>query len=230
MANLKERLLGLIDNGTSAALSLVDKMNETINSIDWDEQFESLNTVKDSLLQKGNELLGEFNELMKQVKNNISDFEVTVPFDESLGEKFDSRIEDGNLIVEVTFKDEHTERSNKTAVTIPQNCDVEKKTEKYNAVTKTMTVIIPKVINEPKEETKEEAKTEKKKSTRYKVSRVAATKKEAKEETTSHAQEAASKLLKKFRENSAKAATKVVQQSRATNGRFVKRTPSETKR
>ena len=85
MANLKERLLGLIDNGTSAALNLVDKMNETINSIDWDEQFESLNTVKDSLLKKGNELLGEFNELMKQVKNNISDFEVTVPFDESLG-------------------------------------------------------------------------------------------------------------------------------------------------
>lgn len=224
MANLKERLLGLIDNGTSAALSLVDKMNETINSIDWDEQFESLNTVKDSLLKKGNELLGEFNELMKQVKNNISDFEVTVPFDESLGEKFESRIEDGKLIVEVTFKDEHTERSNKTAVTIPQNCDIEKKTEKYNAVTKTMTVIIPKVINEPKEE----VKTEKKKSTRYKVSRVAATKKEAKEEdTTSHAQEAASKLLKKFRENSAKAATKVVQQSRAANGRFVKRTPSE---
>ena len=222
MANLKERLLGLIDNGTSAALNLVDKMNETINSIDWDEQFESLNTVKDSLLKKGNELLGEFNELMKQVKNNISDFEVTVPFDESLGEKFESKIEDGKLIVEVTFKDEHTERSNKTAVTIPQNCDVEKKTEKYNAVTKTMTVIIPKVINEPKEE----VKTEKKKSTRYKVSRVAATKKEAKEET-SPAQEAASKLLKKFRENSAKAATKVVQQSRAANGRFVKRTPSE---
>ena len=223
MANLKERLLGLIDNGTSAALSLVDRMNETINSIDWDEQFESLNTVKDSLLKKGNELLGEFNELMKQVKNNISDFEVTVPFDESLGEKFESKIEDGKLIVEVTFKDEHTERSNKTAVTIPQNCDIEKKTEKYNAVTKTMTVIIPKVINEPKEE----VKTEKKKSTRYKVSRVAATKKEAKEDTTSHAQEAASKLLKKFRENSAKTATKVVQQSRAANGRFVKRTPSE---
>ena len=228
MANLKERLLGLIDNGTSAALTLVDRMNETINSIDWDEQFESLNTVKDSLLKKGNELLGEFNELMKQVKNNISDFEVTVPFDESLGEKFESKIENGKLIVEVTFKDEHTERSNRTAVTIPQNCDIEKKTEKYNAVTKTMTVIIPKVINEPKEkeEVKEEVKTEKKKSTRYKVSRVAATKKEAKEET-SPAQEAASKLLKKFRENSAKAATKVVQQSRAANGRFVKRTPSE---
>jgi hypothetical protein len=153
---------------------------------------------------------------------------VTVPFDESLGEKFESKIEDGKLIVEVTFKDEHTERSNKTAVTIPQNCDIEKKTEKYNPVTKTMTVIIPKVINEPKEkeEVKEEVKTEKKKSTRYKVSRVAATKKEAKEET-SPAQEAASKLLKKFRENSAKAATKVVQQSRAANGRFVKRTPSE---
>ena len=217
MANLKERLFGLIDNGTSAALSLVDKMNETINSIDWDEQFESLNTVKDSLLKKGNELLGEFNELMKQVKNNISDFEVTVPFDEALGEKFESKIEDGKLIVEVTFKDEKTERSNKTTVAIPQNCDIEQKTEKYNSLAKTMTVIIPKVINEPKEE----AKTEKKKSARYKVSHAATPKKEEKkvEETVNHAQEAASKLLKKFRENTA------ASQVRGANGRFVKRTP-----
>lgn len=58
-------------------------------------------------------------------------------------------------------------------------------------------------------------------SSRYKVSRVAATKKEAKEDTTSHAQEAASKLLKKFRENSSASGIK-----RAPNGRFVKRTPT----
>lgn len=207
MTNIKERLFGLIDNGTSAALSLVDKMNETINSIDWDEQFESLNTVKDSLLKKGNELLGEFNELMKQVKDNISDFEVRVPFDETLGEKFESKIEDGKLIVEVTFKDEHTERSNKTTVTIPKNCDVENKSERYNPITKTMTVIIPKVVNEPKEKV---AKGEKDDTPNKKTI-----------EETSQAQETASKLLKKFRES-----TKP-KQFRAPNGRFARRTPSE---
>ena len=83
MANFKERLLSLIDNGASRAMDLFDTMNETINSIDWDSQFNSLNEMKDSLIKRGNELLGEFNELMKQVKNNITDFEVIVPFDES---------------------------------------------------------------------------------------------------------------------------------------------------
>jgi hypothetical protein len=218
MANLKEKLLGLMDGGVSQAMKLVDSINETIDSIDWDEQFESLNSVKNSLIEKGNSLLSDFNELVKQVKDNISDFEVSVPFDESIGEKFESKIEDGKLIVEVTFKDEHTERSNKTCVTIPQNCDIEKKSEKYNSLAKTMTVTIPKVISEPKEE----AKTEKKKSTRYKVSHAATPKKSVKEEETSHAQEAASKLLRKFRENASK-----VTLNRAPNGRFVKRTPSE---
>lgn len=210
MANLKEKLLGLIDNGTSAALSLVDRMNETINSIDWDEQFDSLNEMKDSLIEKGNSLLGDFNELMKQVKNTISDFEVSVPFDESIGEKFESRIEGDKLIVEVTFKDENTERSNKTTVSIPKNCDVEKKTEKYNSITKTMTVVIPKAISEPTEEEKPKG---------FKINRTATPKKESKAED-SHAHEAASKLLRKFHENASKTV------NRAPNGRFVKKTPA----
>ena len=207
-----------MDTGVSQAMKLVDSINETIDGIDWDEQFESLNSVKDSLIEKGNSLLSDFNELVKQVKNNISDFEVSVPFDESIGEKFESKIEDGKLIIEVTFKDEHTERSNRTCVLIPQNCDIEKKSEKYNSLAKTMTVIIPKVITEPKEE----AKAEKKKSTRYKVSHAATPKKSAKKEEVNHAQEAASKLLRKFRENASKTTL-----NRAPNGRFVKRTPSE---
>ena len=220
MANFKERLLSLIDNGASRAMDLFDTMNETINSIDWDSQFNSLNEMKDSLIKRGNELLGEFNELMKQVKNNITDFEVIVPFDESLGEKFECKVEDGKLIVEVTFKDENTERSSKTATSIPQNCDVEKMTHKYNAANKTMTVIIPKVIVEHEKNDEEKLKG-------YKLSKMATTKKKAEEE--SH--QAESKLLKKFRE--ASKSTRVMTHPTATamprgaNGRFVKRKKTE---
>lgn len=212
MANLKERLLGLIDNGASQAVNLINAMSDTINSIDWDSQFDSLNEMKDSLLKKGNELLGDFNELMKRVKDNITDFEVTVPYDMALGEKFDHKIENGKLIIEVTYEDEVSERSNKTSVNIPQNCDTEKLTTRYNAVNKTMTVIIPKVIVEPKEEPKEE-----KKPAGYKL-RTAATpkKKVVKKEQTPEEHQAASKLLKKFKESTSG-------MKRAANGRFVKR-------
>jgi len=214
MANLKERLLGLIDNGASQAVNLINLMSDTINSIDWDSQFDSLNEMKDSLLKKGNELLGDFNELMKRVKDNITDFEVTVPYDMSLGEKFDHKIENGKLIIEVTYEDEVSERSNKTSVNIPQNCDTEKLTTRYNAVNKTMTVIIPKVIVEPKEESKEEEK----KPAGYKL-RTAATpkKKVVKKEQTPEEHQAASKLLKKFKESTSG------RMKRAANGRFVKR-------
>ena len=208
MGNFKEKLLCLLDNGACTAMDLFGTMKSTIDSIDWDDQFKSLNEVKESLLKKGNDLLGEFNELLKQVKNNITDFEVIVPYDESLGEKFECNVENGKITIEVSFKDVNTERSNKTTVNIPENCDVEKMSHKYNAANKTMTVIIPKVVNEPEVKEKESG---------YKLNKSATTKRKANEET----HQAESKLLKKFRENTARA-TRVVT-PRAANGRFTKK-------
>jgi hypothetical protein len=208
MGNLKEKVLGLVDLGTSQAFNLINQMNDTIKSIDWDSHFDSLNEMKDAFLEKGNSLLNDFNELMKQVKNNISDFEVTVPFDEASGEKFHHKIEDGKLIVSVSFKDDKVERSNQTTVLIPQNCDIEKLTTKYNSLNKTMTVAIPKVITETKEET----------HNGYKV-RKSVTPRKGDDEATEHA---TSKLLKKFKENSSRAASSP---KRAPNGRFMKRKP-----
>ena len=213
MANLKERLLGLIDNGATTALDLFDSMKSTIDSIDWDEQFKSLNEMKDSLLQRGNELLGEFNELLKQVKNNITDFEVIVPFDESIGEKFECNVDGDKLNIEVSFEGEGVVRSNKTTVNIPQNCDVEKMTKKYNPVNKTMTVVIPKVIAEPTEKKEEE-------KVGFKLKKTSTTPRRKSTTEEPHAVE--SKLLKKFRENTAKATNRVVI-PRGANGRFTKR-------
>lgn len=214
MANLKETLLGLVETSTRQTKNILDSVNETFNSIDWDAQIKTFNDMKDSFLKKSNELLGDFNELLKEVKNNITDFEVIVPYDMAIGEKFDHKVEGNKLIVEVTFEDEKCERSNKTTVTIPQNCDVEKLVTRYNAVNKTMTVIIPKVIVESKEEPKEE-----KKPAGYKL-RTAATpkKKVVKKEQTPEEHQAASKLLKKFKESTSGG------MKRAANGRFVKRT------
>jgi hypothetical protein len=219
MGNFKEKLLGLIDEGAARTLSLFDSMNETIDSIDWDAQFKALNERKDALLKKGNELFGEFNELLKQVKNNLTDFEVVVPFDESLGEKFEHSIEDDKLTVKVSFKDDNVTRCNTTTVNIPQNCDVEKLSTRYNNLAKTMTVIIPKVIIEPSAEAKKE---EEKPTAGFKLRKTATTPKKTKKEVTPEEHQASSKLLKKFKENTANG------MKRASNGRFVKRTaPTE---
>jgi len=228
MKNFKEKLLSLVDIGASRATDLFDTMNETINSIDWDAQFGSLMEMKDSLMEKGNELLSEFNELMKRVKDNIVDFEVIVPFDESLGETFECHVTDNKLEIVVSFKDENVERSNKTSVNIPKNCDIEKMSKKYNALNKTMTVIIPKIVAEPKKEEKTEEKVEDPKG--FKLSNMVTPKKPTKKATEEEPHEAESKLLKKFHEHAKKGArvAKVESETpttpRGANGRFIKRT------
>lgn len=208
MGNLKDKLLSIIDNGAVAAKSMIDTMNETMNSIDWNAQLDSLMVVKDSLMERGSKLVDEFNELMKRVKDNIADFEVIVPFDESLGEKFSYTINGDKLEIVVSYKDENVERSNKTTVNIPQNCDTEKATQKYNSLNKTMAVIIPKVITEPKGEENVD---------------------EGEKKDSNTASDATSKLLKKFHEH-ARGGVNVVATPptsdvlpRGKNGRFVKR-------
>lgn len=216
MGSLKDKLLSLVETSTAQTRSLIDSMNETIDSIDWDTQVSVFNDMKDSLLKKSKEILGEFNDLLKEVKNNLTDFEVTVPFDESLGEKFEYSIEDDKLTVKVSFEDDNVKRCNTTTVNIPQNCDIEKLSTRYNNLAKSMTVIIPKVIIEPSVEAKKE---EEKPTTSFKLHKTATTPKTTKKEETPEEHQASSKLLKKFKENTVR---------RAANGRFVKRTaPTE---
>ena len=150
MGNLKDKLLSLVETSTAQTKSLIESMNETIDSIDWDAQVSVFNDMKDSLLKKSKEILGEFNDLLKEVKNNLTDFEVTVPFDESLGEKFEYSIEDDKLTVKVSFEDDNVTRCNTTTVNIPQNCDIEKLSTRYNNLSKSITVIVPKIIVEAK--------------------------------------------------------------------------------
>lgn len=216
MGNFKETLLGLVNNGASQVDKLFKTMDETMNSIDWDAQFKSLNNMKESFLKKSNELWGDFNELMKQVKDNLTDFEVIVPFDPSIGENFKSEVVNDKLVVEVTFKNENTERVNKTMVTIPENCDVDKKTEKYDEVKKVMIVTIPKIVVEtPTPNKEEEVETPKKRSTRIRVTTPKKKVATPKETPSEEAHDVSSKLLKKFREN--------VNLQRDANGRFMRR-------
>ena len=208
MGSFKEKLFGLVDNGAATAMCLFDTMNKTIDSIDWDKQFESLNTMKDSLVKKGEELMSDFNELMKQVKDTISDFKLTVPYNEEIGEKFECTVNDGKLFVKVTYNDEFSSRSSENSIKIPQNCDVEKMTKKYDKEKKTMTISIPKIIAEPNESKEED------------------------DNGKTDAHEAASKLLRRFRQ-ARMANTPSQSESESTeagnplprgaNGRFVKR-------
>ena len=148
---LRDRMLSLIDSSAQQAKSLVDVINDTFDKIDFDSSMDFLAEKRDSLLERGNSLLKDFGELLKQVKDSFNDFSVTVPFDEELGEVLEYKVEGDKLTVEVKFEDETSSRSNKTVVVIPANCDTSKVNKTINKVTKTAVISIPKKVGEGKE-------------------------------------------------------------------------------
>lgn len=148
----RDRMLSLIDSSAQQAKSLVDVINDTFDKIDFDSSMDFLAEKRDSLLERGNSLLKDFGELLKQVKDSFNDFSVTVPFDEELGEVLEYKVDGDKLTVEVKFEDETSSRSNKTVVVIPANCDTSKVNKTINKVTKTAVISIPKrVVSEGKE-------------------------------------------------------------------------------
>ena len=221
MKDFKSKLLGLIDNGASQAKSLIESFNDVVDSFDMNAQIEYFNEKKKELIKRGNELFGDFAELLKQVKESLTDFSVTVPFDESIGEKISYEVKNGKLEIEVSYADESQTRNSKTSVVIPTNCDLEQVSFTSNSTLKTATVTIPKKVIEPIKE--EAAPTEKPKK---KTVRKKAAKKAAEEATTSNNEETmthiSSKLAQKLNQNGSKYA-KIL--NRGANGRFVRRTP-----
>ena len=221
MKDFKSKLLGLSDNGASQAKSLIESFNDVVDSFDMNAQIEYFNEKKKELIKRGNELFGDFAELLKQVKESLTDFSVTVPFDESIGEKISYEVKEGKLEIEVSYADESQTRSSKTSVVIPTNCDLEQVSFTSNSTLKTATVTIPKKVIEPIKE--EAAPTEKPKK---KTVRKKAAKKAAEEATPSNDEETmthiSSKLAQKLNQNGSKYA-KIL--NRGANGRFVRRTP-----
>jgi len=221
MKDFKSKLLGFIDNGASQAKSLIESFNDVVDSFDMNAQIEYFNEKKKELIKRGNELFGDFAELLKQVKESLTDFSVTVPFDESIGEKISYEVKDGKLEIEVSYADESQTRSNKTSVVIPTNCDLEQVSFTSNSTLKTATVTIPKKVIEPIKE--EAAPTEKPKK---KTVRKKAAKKAAEEATPSNDEETmthiSSKLAQKLNQNGNKYAKML---KRGADGRFVRRTP-----
>ena len=201
MKNWKDTFLSLIDSGAEQAKGFV----EMVNSFDWDSKVDYLKEYRDNLIEKGNDLVKSFTDLLKQVKDSLTDFSVTVPFDESLGEKLSYKVEDNKLVVEVTYSDETTTRSNNTSVVIPSNCDLEKISHTVNVALKTATITIPKVVIEPVKE--EAAPTEKpKKAVRKKAVKKAETNTEAEEKAADEPMtHISSKLVQKIQQNAEKA-------------------------
>lgn len=145
MKDLTNKLLSAVDATALRTKRLITDLNDTISSIDWDGQMETFRKHKNTFLSRINTAWDELNQLMKQVKDTLSDYTVTVPFDEDGGEQISYNIEDGKLTVEVTYNDEGSSRCNRTTVILPSNCDASQVKADINRVNKTAKIIVPKI-------------------------------------------------------------------------------------
>lgn len=227
MKDFKTKLLGLIDNSASQAKTFIENFNDVVDSFNWENQINFWNDQADywnekrkELVKRGNELFGDFAELLKQVKESLTDFSVTVPFDESNGEKISYEIVDGRLVIEVSYEDETCTRSSKTSVIIPSNCDLDGISLETNTASKTATVTIPKMVKEPVKEEVESTKKPKK-TVRKKAAKKVEDNSEASNESMTHI---SSKLNQALKRNSGKYSRIL---NRGANGRFVRRTPND---
>ena len=134
MGILRDSLSRILDNGERQALSLLNEAQRAIDNFDFDA---TVNTLR----ERGNTLYGSLNDLMKNIKDSVSDFKVIVPFNEKK-EKFSYNVTGDVLTVTVTGKGTKSE----TKVTVPSNCIVDEMTHTINQKRRELIVSIPKDI------------------------------------------------------------------------------------
>ena len=147
MGNLNSIVKNLAVNSLANSMVLIDKVQHMFDDFDTETIGTELLRHRDRMVTRGNEWLGDLSEFFKQVKETVTAFTVTVPFDPET-EEMEINVEDGVLKITTSFKDDTTERKTFHSVTIPEDCDVERLTKKVNAEKKSAIIIIPKAEKE----------------------------------------------------------------------------------
>ena len=118
------------------ALSLLSEAQRAIDSFDFD-------ATVDSIVEGSKNAFAGFNDIMKNIKDTISDLKVIVPFNEKK-EKYEYSIEDG--ILKVTVRGKNSLRE--TSTTIPSNCIIDRLSVFVDKKKGNLIITIPKNLAE----------------------------------------------------------------------------------
>ena len=143
----KKAMISLLNDGTKKTVDMMNEFNTFINDIDFDKRLDELNKVKANLVERGNKLISDFADFLKQASDSVRDFKVTLPFDGERGERFKFKIEDGNkLVVFITYESDNETKYLQNTFTIPANCVINETMTVTDPEKKTMSIIIPKAV------------------------------------------------------------------------------------
>ena len=154
----KKAMISLLNDGTKKTVDMMNEFNTFINDIDFDKRLDELNKVKANLVERGNKLISDFSDFLKQATDSVSDFKVTIPFDGERGERFKFKIEDGNkLVVFITYESDNETKYLQNTFTIPANCVINETMTVPDPEKKTISIIIPKAVENNDKSTNEES-------------------------------------------------------------------------
>lgn len=143
----KKAMISLLNDGAKKTVGMMNEFNTFINDIDFDKRLDDLNKVKINLVEKGNQLINDLSDFLKQATDSVSDFKVTLPYDGERGERFKFKIEDGNkLVVFITYESDNETKYLQNTFTIPANCVINETMTVTDPEKKTMSIIIPKAV------------------------------------------------------------------------------------
>ena len=118
------------------ALALLSEAQRAIDNFDFD-------ATVDSIVEGSKNAFTGFNDIMKNIKDTISDLKVIVPFNEKK-EKYEYSIEDG--ILKVTVRGKNSLRE--TSTTIPSNCIIDRLSVFVDKKKGNLIITIPKNLAE----------------------------------------------------------------------------------
>jgi hypothetical protein len=147
MKNLGKFLNDALLSTVKSSFEMLDATQRLFNEFDSEAFSKSVIDRKNSLLVQGNEWLNRMNDFFKEVKDTVTAFTVTVPF-EAGKDTINLSVDNGILTIVTEYQGKTTTRKSTNTVTLPKDCDVERMTHTVNKDKGTATVIIPKKASE----------------------------------------------------------------------------------
>ena len=153
MKNFGKILNGALLSTVKNSFDMLDATQRLFDEFDTEAFSKSVIDRKNALLVQGNEWLNRLNDFFKEVKDTVTAFTVTVPFEPGK-DTINLSVTDGVLTIETEYQGKTSTRKSTNTVTLPKDCDVDRMTHTINKDKHTATVIIPKKASESNAESK----------------------------------------------------------------------------
>ena len=144
---MKPNFSKIMTNALAAGFNMLNQTQRLFDEFDSEALTKAVTDRKNDLLIRGNEWLNQMNDFFKEVKDTVTAFTVTVPFEQGK-DTINYGVKNGILTIVTEFQTKSSSRKSTNTVTVPDDCDTTRMKHTINKDKGTVTIIIPKKASE----------------------------------------------------------------------------------